>query len=67
MHIFLLQLLAAVITSAGGKPINISKKSNYNKTKASYLLGINRTTLWKKLKECNIECKSTIIQNKNLV
>lgn len=34
---------------------------NYNKTKASSLLGMNRTTLWKKLKEYNIECKTTLL------
>jgi PAS domain S-box len=37
------------------------KESNYNKTKAASLLGMNRTTLWKKLKEYNIECKTTIL------
>lgn len=36
------------------------KESNYNKTKAASLLGMNRTTLWKKLKEYNIECKTII-------
>jgi Transcriptional regulator containing PAS, AAA-type ATPase, and DNA-binding domains len=37
------------------------KESNYNKTKAAALLGMNRTTLWKKLKEYNIQCQTTII------
>lgn len=37
------------------------KESNYNKTKAASLLGMNRTTLWKKLKEYDIECKATIL------
>lgn len=41
--------------------INALKECNYNKTKAATLLGMNRTTLWKKLKEYNIECKTTII------
>lgn len=36
------------------------KESNYNKTKAASLLGMNRSTLWKKLKKYNIECKTTI-------
>lgn len=36
-------------------------ESNYNKTKAASLLGMNRTTLWKKLKQYNIDCQTTII------
>jgi PAS domain S-box-containing protein len=41
--------------------IKALKESNHNKTKAAVLLGMNRTTLWKKLKEYNIECKTTIL------
>ena len=40
--------------------INALKECNYKKTKAADLLGMNRTTLWKKLKEYNIECQTTI-------
>lgn len=40
--------------------IKALEESNYNKTKTASLLGMNRTTLWKKLKEYNIECKTTI-------
>ncbi|OAA90730.1 sigma 54-interacting transcriptional regulator [Clostridium ljungdahlii] len=40
--------------------IKALKESNYNKTKAASLLGMNRSTLWKKLKEYNIEFKTTI-------
>lgn len=36
-------------------------ESNYNKTKAASLLGMNRTTLWKKLKQYNIDCQTTIL------
>ncbi|BCZ44929.1 Fis family transcriptional regulator [Clostridium gelidum] len=41
--------------------IKALRESNYKKAKAASLLGINRTTLWKKLKEYNIECKTTIL------
>lgn len=40
--------------------IKALKESNYNKTKAASLLCMNRSTLWKKLKEYNIECKTII-------
>jgi transcriptional regulator of acetoin/glycerol metabolism len=35
-------------------------ENNYNKTKVASLLGIDRSTLWKKLKDYNIECKITL-------
>jgi PAS domain S-box-containing protein len=35
-------------------------ESNYNKTKAALLLSMSRTTLWKKLKEYNINLESFI-------
>ncbi|MDF2523618.1 MAG: sigma54 specific transcriptional regulator, Fis family, partial [Clostridiales bacterium] len=38
--------------------IKALKESNYNKTKAAVLLSMNRTTLWKKLKEHNIDINS---------
>ena len=41
--------------------LNALKECNYQKTKAAAILGMNRTTLWKKLKEYNIECKTTIL------
>ncbi|WHH57991.1 helix-turn-helix domain-containing protein [Petroclostridium sp. X23] len=31
------------------------EKNRYNKTKAAKMLGINRTTLWRRMKELNIE------------
>lgn len=40
--------------------INTLKECAYNKTKAASLLSMSRSTLWRKLKEYNIECKATI-------
>lgn len=40
--------------------INALKECDYNKTKAASLLSMSRSTLWRKLKECSIECKATL-------
>lgn len=37
---------------------NSLEKANYNKIKAAKILGINRNSLQKKVKELNIECKT---------
>ncbi|MBW9171560.1 sigma 54-interacting transcriptional regulator [Clostridium estertheticum] len=41
--------------------IKALKESNCNKTKAASLLCMNRSTLWKKLKEYKIECKISLL------
>ena len=44
---------------------NALEKSNYNKIKASKILGINRNSIHSKIKNLNIECKSRKVRWKS--
>ncbi len=40
--------------------LQVLEEQGYNRTKASEILGINRSTLWRKMKEFGIECRTTL-------